>query len=450
MWNKFGESEEIKEIAGREVVIILEDWKRHVRRRKIYRACLVAILMLSMSALMGVLYFQMDSRIPSVIHIRAGQEETFDLSVPAKAQIISVSGQGESNIPEGAVDINMNESFTLQAAMEDSYQLKVKLFGFLNFKNVDVYVIEDEELIPVGQPVGIYVETDGVMVIGTGEFESQDGSKCAPAKYALQSGDYIRKVNGAMICDKESFTEAVEESCGNSMTLTVEREGELMEVSVTPALDTSGNYKLGLWIRDNAQGVGTMTYMDVEGNFGALGHGIADVDTSALMHMDEGTLYQTDIVEIKKGTSGDPGEMTGMIIYSDERILGEITDNSEQGIFGVCNPKARELFSEEALPIGLKQEIQAGAAQILCTVDGTAKYYDIQITRIRLDNDNVNRGIELTVTDEELLAITGGIVQGMSGSPIIQNGKIIGAVTHVLVNNSAKGYGIFIENMLKH
>ena len=448
MGNKFGESEEIKENAGREVVIILEDWKRHVRRRKIYRAGLVGALTLSFSVLVGILYFHVDSRIPSVIHIRAGQEESFDLGVPAKAEMVSVSGQGDSNIPEGAVDINMNESFTLQAAMEESYQLKVKLFGFLTFKNVDVHVIEDEELIPVGQPVGIYVETDGVMVIGTGEFKGQDGSKYSPAKYALKSGDYIRKVNGATISDKESFTEAVGKSSGNAMTLTIEREGELMEVSVTPAIDTAGAYKLGLWIRDNAQGVGTMTYMDADGNFGALGHGIADVDTSTLMHMDEGTLYQTDIVEIKKGSSGNPGEMTGMIIYSDERILGEITDNSEQGIFGVCNPKAKELFTEEALPIGLKQEIQEGAAQILCTVDGTAKYYDIQITRIRLDNDNVNRGIELTVTDEELLAITGGIVQGMSGSPIIQNGKIIGAVTHVLVNNSAKGYGIFIENML--
>ena len=450
MWNKNGESEEIKANACKNVVIILEDWKRHVRRRKIYRACLVGALMLSISALTGVSYFQLDSKIPSVIHIRAGQTETFDLGVPAKAEFVSVSGQGDSNIPQGAVDINMNESFTLQAAMEDSYQLKVKLFGFLNFKNVDVHVIDDAELIPVGQPVGIYVETDGVMVIGTGEFKGADGSKYSPAKYALKSGDYIRKVNGECVSDKESFTELVEQCSGNTLQLTIEREGELMEVSVTPAPDSSGKYKLGLWIRDNAQGVGTMTYMDAEGNFGALGHGIADVDTSTLMHMDEGTLYQTDIVEIKKGTSGDPGEMTGMIIYSDERILGEITDNSEQGIFGVCNPKARELFTEEALPIGLKQEIQEGAAQILCTVDGTAKYYDVQITRIRLDNDNVNRGIELTVTDEELLAITGGIVQGMSGSPIIQNGKIIGAVTHVLVNNSARGYGIFIENMLKH
>ena len=139
-----------------------------------------------------------------------------------------------------------------------------------------------------------------------------------------------------------------------------------------------------------------------------------------------------------------------MIIYSDERILGKITDNSNRGIFGTCNQKALEMGTREALPIGLKQEIRTGKAQILCTVDGETRYYDIEITAIHLDHDNVNRGIELTVTDPELLAVTGGIVQGMSGSPIIQNGKFIGAVTHVLVQDSRKGYGIFIENMLEH
>lgn len=142
--------------------------------------------------------------------------------------------------------------------------------------------------------------------------------------------------------------------------------------------------------------------------------------------------------------------MTGMIIYSDDRILGEITDNSIRGIFGVCNQKALEMGAREPLPIGLKQEIEEGIAQILCTVDGNTRYYDVEITAVHLDHDNVNRGIELIVIDPDLLAVTGGIVQGMSGSPIIQNGKFIGAVTHVLVQDSRKGYGIFIENMLEH
>ena len=183
-----------------------------------------------------------------------------------------------------------------------------------------------------------------------------------------------------------------------------------------------------------------MTFIDGDGNFGALGHGITD----------EGALYQTEIIAIKKGTSGDPGEMTGMIIYSEDRVLGEITDNSVQGIFGSCNRKALELTEADPLPIALKQEIALGPAQILCTVEEEPEYYDVEITAVHLDHDNVNRGIELKVTDPELLGLTGGIIQGMSGAPIIQNDKFVGAVTHVLVNSPEKGYGIFIENMIEH
>ena len=193
-----------------------------------------------------------------------------------------------------------------------------------------------------------------------------------------------------------------------------------------------------------------MTYIDSRGNFGALGHGINDVDTSTLLDTNDGTLYETEIVSIRKGENGTPGEMTGMIMYTDSRILGDITENTERGLFGVCNQKAMGMATANPLPIAFKQEIQEGYAQIISTVDGTTQYYDIEITGVRLDNNNINRGIELTITDPELLEITGGIVQGMSGSPIVQNGRIVGAVTHVLVNDPTRGYGIFIENMLEH
>ncbi len=252
-----------------------------------------------------------------------------------------------------------------------------------------------------------------------------------------------------MVTEKDDFIERIEQSGGKEVVLTLERDGDFLELAVKPERDATGDYKIGAWIRDNAQGVGTMTYIDSQGNFGALGHGITDVDTSTLMQMEDGTLYETDIVDIKKGTTGTPGEMTGMIVYSDDRILGDITSNSSRGIFGICNPKALAMGTREALPIGLKQEIKLGRAQILCTVDGSPKYYDVEITALHLDHDNVNRGIELKVTDPKLLELTGGIVQGMSGSPIIQNGKFVGAVTHVLVQDSTKGYGIFIENMLE-
>ena len=444
------ENGQVKERAGREMVVLLQNWKDRIRRYRIYRAVLGGVFAVSCMALLGVLYYRIDSSIPSVINVRAGEEQSFRLGVPARGEIVSVSEQNGSNIPEGAVEIDLSKTVTLKSALEASYRMQVKLFGFLSLKNVDIHVIEDQELIPVGAPVGIYVKTDGVLVVGTGEFQGEDGVTCSPGKYILKSGDYIRKVNGEAVTEKDDFIRRVEESGGDRVLMTVERDGELMDVEITPKRNSAGEYKIGVWVRDNAQGVGTMTYIDSRGNFGALGHGITDVDTSTLMHMEGGTLYQTDIVNIQKGSAGNPGEMTGMIIYSDDYILGDITHNSIRGIFGVCNGKALEMGVREPLPIGLKQEIREGTAQILCTVDGSTRYYDVEITGVHMDHDNVNRGIELTVTDPDLLSATGGIVQGMSGSPIIQNGKFIGAVTHVLVQDSRKGYGIFIENMLEH
>ncbi len=432
------------------MVILLHNWKSKVRKYRIYRYCLCTALILSCIALTGLVVYQIDSDIPSVIHIRAGEEQSFELGVPAKAEIVSVSDQGKSNIPKGAVTIDLSQPVTVKAGGAEQYRMQVKLFGFLPFKSMGIQVIEDQELIPVGVPIGIYVKTDGILVIGVGEFDGQDGVSYAPAKNILKTGDYIQKLNGEPVMKKDDFISKIEKCDGTEQILTVERNGETFDVKIKPIKDQSGAYKLGVWIRDSAQGVGTMTFIDSEGNFGALGHGINDVDTSTLMDMDDGTLYQTEIVSVRKGTVGTPGEMTGMIVYSDDRILGDITENSTRGIFGNCNERALELSTASPLPIGLKQEIKKGPAQILCTVDDTTSYYDIEITDIHLDHDNVNRGIEITVTDPRLLEVTGGIVQGMSGSPIIQNGRIVGAVTHVLVNDPTRGYGIFIENMLEH
>lgn len=379
----------------------------------------------------------------------AESEESLALDIPAKGEILSVSEQGTSNIPQGAVTLDLSQPVTMKTGMTDSLEMQVKLFGILPFKQVGIRVIEDQQLIPVGVPIGIYVKTEGVMVIGTGEFRSVNGEKVAPAEHILKSGDYVVKLNGTEVADKDDLITRIENGNGEAAILTIRRGEEYFDVKIDPVQDQTKKYKIGVWVRDNAQGVGTMTYIDSQGNFGALGHGINDVDTSNLMEMNDGTLYQTEIISIQKGTAGHPGEMTGMIVYSDDRILGDITSNSVRGIFGKCNDKALALGTEEAMPIGLKQEIRKGPAQILCTVDGTTRYYDIEITDIHLDHDNVNRGIELKVTDSDLIALTGGIVQGMSGAPIIQNGKFVGAVTHVLVQDSTRGYGIFIENMLE-
>ncbi len=432
------------------MVVFLDQVKRNRRKTRVYRSWLLVALAISCTVFAGLLYYQMDHRIPSVINVRAGKEEILDLGVPAKAHVVSVSHQGVSNIPADSIDIDLSKKVTLKAAEADNYNLQVKLFGLFDFKEIDVRVIEDQELIPVGMPVGIYVKTKGVMVIGTGDFKDQHGVDVSPSKDILKSGDYILKVNGRAVSDKDEFTSLVRRSGGKALTMNIERDGKECLAQVKPIKDSNGEYKIGLWLRDSAQGIGTMTFIDGEGNFGALGHGIADVDTSTLMTMDDGTLYTAEVMDIRKGAVGTPGEMTGLIVYSNDRIIGDIDENCERGIFGKCNPKLYSRVKTSPVAIGLKQEIEKGPAQIICTVKNEPKYYDIKITGIHLDHNNVNRGIELTIEDPDLLGVTGGIVQGMSGSPIIQNGKIVGAVTHVLVNDPTKGYGIFIENMLEH
>ena len=444
------DQEVIRKQASQDMVILLEGWKRKKRKLRIYRWSLVGAMLFSITALLGIGYLQLDQKVPSVIRIKAGVEQILDLEVPMTAEVVAVSEQGKSNLSDQSLTIDLANTVKLIPGSADSYQMDVKLFGWIPFKQVGIQVISEQELIPVGVPVGIYVETDGILVVSVGEFTGESGMSCSPAKNILHSGDYIRKLNGKTVDDKDEFIKEIEESMGEEVILTVEREEQTMDVKIKPEKNQSGDYKIGVWVRDNAQGVGTMTFIDADGNFGALGHGINDIDTSTLMNMDDGTLYQTKIVSIQKGENGNPGEMTGMIIYSSDRILGDIDSNSIRGIFGTCNEKALALAAEDPLPIGLKQEIETGPAQILCTVEEEPRYYDIEILKVHLNHDNINRGIELKVTDTELIEITGGIIQGMSGAPIIQNGKIIGAVTHVLVQDSTRGYGIFIENMLEH
>ena len=255
-------------------------------------------------------------------------------------------------------------------------------------------------------------------------------------------------MDGVAVTGKRQIKEYVENGSGRDIVLQVSRNEKIIQVRISPMQDQNGVYKIGTWLRDSAQGIGTMTFLDEELHFGALGHGINDTDTGELLQLGSGLLYHTEIVAIRKGERGTPGELTGIIEYQPEQVSGVIMSNTEEGIYGVASQSFADSITTQALPVGLKQDVKEGDAQILCNIDGQTKYYDVRITRLMPNAENLNRQIALTVTDEELLQLTGGIVQGMSGAPIIQDGRIIGAVTHVLVNDSTSGYGIFIENML--
>lgn len=316
-------------------------------------------------------------------------------------------------------------------------------------REVTTGCLEEDTVLVGGMPIGIYMETEGVLVLDTQKMKGIDGREYEPAGNRVRAGDYIIGINGVEIHDKKELTAQVQQLEEQNVVLTIRRNQKPVEVQLKAVECERREYKLGIWVRDNVQGLGTITFLTKNSEFGALGHGIHDVDTSVLMKISGGKLYRTSIRSVIKGTNGTPGSMEGLIVYNRYNQLGTIDKNTEAGIYGILDD-VNTLFEEQnAVQVAKKEEIQTGNATIRCFLDGEVKEYSVEILNIDKTPDEINKGITLKVTDTELLEKTGGIVQGMSGSPILQNGKLIGAVTHVFVNDSTKGYGIFAETMLK-
>lgn len=310
--------------------------------------------------------------------------------------------------------------------------------------------IAPDMVIPGGMPIGIYLETDGVMVLGTDKISSADGGSLEPALHLVKTGDYIVACNGTKIRSKKELQNAVKSLKNEEAILKIRRKGKYMEVKIKPAMNKRNEKKLGIWVRDNAQGLGTVTFLNADSKFGALGHGIHDTDTNTLMEIKNGKVYDTSIRNIQKGKNGEPGGIEGVIVYNRYNVLGSIEKNTDCGIFGKINRIDTLFPAQTPMEIASEKEIEKGDATIRCNIDGQVKDYKIRITKTDKYSREENKGLEIEVTDPKLLEITGGIIQGMSGAPIIQNGKIAGAVTHVFINDPTKGYGIFIENMLKY
>lgn len=320
--------------------------------------------------------------------------------------------------------------------------------GYIPQEEVSTVDIGEDTVLVGGMPVGIYMETDGVLVLDTQAIEGMDGQEYEPARNLVKSGDYIVGINQENISKKDDLIEVLKNLTDTEVVLTLRREDETLDVRLKAVEDEPNDYKLGIWVRDNVQGLGTITFLNQNSRFGALGHGIHDADTNFLMEIEEGSLYKTSIRSILKGDYGIPGSMEGLIVYNSFNRLGSIDKNTEAGIYGVVD-KIDELF-EEQIPVQVASgnEIQPGGAVIRCYLEDQIQEFDISITGVDPEPKEINKGIVFQVTDQELLDKTGGIIQGMSGSPILQNGKLVGAVTHVFVNDPTKGYGIFAETML--
>ena len=327
----------------------------------------------------------------------------------------------------------------------ESFEVQLKLFGVIPFSTTNVQIIDNMQVEVLGQPFGMKIYTDGVYVIESSDIMTESG-KINPAKKAgIRVGDYIKSVNGKRVSCNEDLLQIITESNGQTLKVEVTRGEKNFCCNVTPVIEKDTSiYRIGIWVRDSSAGVGTLTFYDPTSNVVCgLGHGICDSDTQSILEIESGELLKAEILSVVKGAAGSPGALKGKLTYDS---IADIKLNCALGVYGVLKQK---ISSQNLVKIALKQEVKNGNAQILCTVSGTApKLYDCKIKRAG-DTGSKEQNLIVTITDKELIEITGGIVQGMSGSPILQDGKLVGALTHVLVNDSQVGYGIYAENMLE-
>ena len=324
--------------------------------------------------------------------------------------------------------------------------LTASLFNF-NIKDIDVNVIDRTTVIPVGELAGIKLYTKGVLVVGMSEIEGKKPYE----ETDIQEGDIITSINENEVTNTSELIECINKSSGEKVEIKYVNEGETKECIITPVKTEEGEYKIGLWVRDSAAGIGTITLYEPETeSFVALGHGITDIDTSKLINISSGQLVTTKILSIVKGKSGTPGKIQGTI--DNQKDIGTIYKNTNLGIYGKVENLSNILLNySNSMEVALRNEIKLGEAKILCDVDKNEEKeeYSIEILRKYENNNYDNKSMLIKVTDERLIEKTGGIVQGMSGSPIIQNGKFIGAVTHVIVNNPKEGYAVFGDMLIK-
>lgn len=376
--------------------------------------------------------------VPDRINMTLGCSQSVNVNFPFSIEM-------EKNSKPVISISNSDENIQIKPVKSGNTLLKLHFLG-VPVKNVNIRVQPQKKLCVVGKAVGICIDTRGVLVLGTGSVKNGT-AEYEPAKNKLYPGDVIVSANGVEVKTKENLMDIVENSDNISIDVLRNDRHIIEEVTPVKSKDDSTN-KIGVWVRDSTQGVGTITYYDNDTkNFGALGHPIIDVDTGQTMSVSSGELLKTNIVAVEKGEKNSPGAIIGDTQYQSN--IGTIVKNNSCGIYGKINNPSD--FQAITMPVGYKGEVKKGEAYILANIDAnTIKAYKINIDYINRYSHGNSKGLVISVTDKELLEKTGGIVQGMSGSPIIQNGKIIGAVTHVFVKDSTRGYGVFIENMLEN
>lgn len=332
----------------------------------------------------------------------------------------------------------------------DKYIINYKLFNLFNIKKLKVNVVEPDRYFAGGETLGFSLQSRGVILIGGNYILSKNGIERPFENSGLKTGDVITHIDGIEINSVEDIAKILENFKGESVILKVRRNGDCFQAEIKPALDSMTNtYKLGLWVKEDAVGIGTLSFVNATTKrFGSLGHSINDSETNECIEVSGGNIYESKILGIKKGKSGKAGELMGT--FSRENVLGSVDKNCEYGVYGFVDDVDKFTVNKTSIDVGGRLSAKPGKAQILSSLDGeTIEAFDIEIIKTNFQASCNEKSMVIRVTDKNLIAKTGGIVQGMSGSPIIQNGKLIGAVTHVFVNDPTKGFGIYIDWMLE-
>ena len=367
-----------------------------------------------------------------------------DLSQEQEGIVQTIYNEGEER--------GLKKSYNLNGIDEGSSELQLKLLGLIPVKNYDINVVNRPKVIAGGNAIGVRLNTKGVLVVAVTDVIDQNGKRHSPAKDAgLRVGDNIININGVKVLDAQHVVEMLNDIEENEVEIVVQRNKTEFETRTQPIKSIQDNcYRLGIWVRDKTSGIGTLTFLDNETKeFGALGHGITDMDTGDLLTVDKGNIMNAKIAKIEQGKRGTPGEIRG-VFYETDNVLGSINKNTSYGIYGDINEEYFETLNDNSISIGFKEEVKEGKAHILTTVEeGNTEKFEIEIIKASPQSKADQKSMVIRVTDEKLLNKTGGIVQGMSGSPIIQDDRLIGAVTHVFVNDPTKGYGIYIEWMME-
>lgn len=412
------------------------------------------VILFSAMAVIGVSYVKVLLTVPGDIVLIEGEEYTyninslFPISVSADTEgILRINGK---SVETSNNRLTASKPVSFSSDKGGSVKLNLHFFGILPIKTVNVDIVSNKEVVACGNTIGVKLKLQGILVIGISDVDC-NGQKIIPVRSSgIKPGNVITRINDKAVGSIDELVNAISNSAGKPIKINYNNGSETAEASVLPVISSDDNeYHIGLWVRDSTAGIGTLTFYDKDtGRFGALGHGITDIDTGTLMSVKSGEIMESNILGVKMGKSGEPGELKGM--FTDGLSLGTILNNTNIGIYGKLHSGSMERIAGRTYPIGVRAEIKEGPATILSNIDGKKiEEYKILIQKVSRQNMNGSKGMIIKISDERLLSTTGGIVQGMSGSPIIQNGKIIGAVTHVLVNDPSRGYGIFIEAMLK-